>query len=154
MKHILAMKSGWLIPVVPSAKTNTWDSTREKKSFYVPPSKAKTMRVFSGDDCTDKAIEWIEGGESVEKIKAERDALAAQVELLREAAQFAWHNWRESKDVHGAMVELLRAVESIGIPKRSDDVSGWREYKWPDKVPLDCYEFYQTDAGCLMFDGG
>ncbi len=48
----------------------------------------------------------------IEKIIAERDALAAQVEALKDAANFAYCNWRSSSDVIGGMRRLVDAVDS------------------------------------------
>jgi hypothetical protein len=38
--------------------------------------------------------------------------LAAQVEVLKDAANIAWCKWRSSTDVFGGMKELIAAVES------------------------------------------
>ncbi len=62
MIYMLATKSGWLIPVKPASQKNTWNAATGKDVFYVPPSRMKTMRVFSGDNSIDEAIEWINGG--------------------------------------------------------------------------------------------
>jgi hypothetical protein len=46
------------------------------------------------------------------KLKAERDALAAQVEALKDTANSAYCNWRSSSDVFGGMQRLIAAVEA------------------------------------------
>ena len=48
-------------------------------------------------------------------LKAERDELMAQVEVLKDAANAAYCNWRSSSDVFGAMQKLMQAVEATPI---------------------------------------
>jgi hypothetical protein len=58
MKHVLATKSGWLIPVKPTFKTNTWVDAHSKESFYVAPNDPN-RKVFSGEDSMDQALKYI-----------------------------------------------------------------------------------------------
>jgi hypothetical protein len=62
----------------------------------------------------DRPDEWKmdEFRRNAEKLEAERDALAAQVEALKDAANSAYCHWNSSSDVFGGMKRLIAAVEA------------------------------------------
>lgn len=80
----------------------------------------------------------------LQDLKEERDALAAQVEALRDASMFAWHNWRESLDVCGAMYELLKVTQATP-QQHLAEIRAQAGYRgWMECVRIYCTEEHFT----------
>jgi hypothetical protein len=59
MNHTLATKSGMLVPVQPTF-SGAWESVHTQELYYVTQGDKK-RRVFTGENCTQDAINWING---------------------------------------------------------------------------------------------
>jgi hypothetical protein len=58
-KYILALKSGTLIPVLPTTNPNKWQDCYEKTIYTLTPQQTH-RKIFSGDTAIDDAIAWID----------------------------------------------------------------------------------------------
>jgi hypothetical protein len=59
MNHTLATKSGMLVPVQPTSG-GAWESVHTQELYYVNQDDKK-RRVFTGENCTQDATNWING---------------------------------------------------------------------------------------------
>jgi hypothetical protein len=78
---------------------------RDLNNYTADEFRRQMMRIASG--ATGENIP-----DDAHTIKAELDALVAQVEALKDAANFAYCNWRSSSDALGGMRRLVDAVDS------------------------------------------